>query len=180
MNIKKSSNLYRYLSWLDKVYESKLVESKSLCPLFWKTILMTLFLPICFTAIIVFAVIGKTIENLVMYFKVRLSDFQKLWIKRVCLGIAGVVVVTFIVIIVYLFLTDFGMRMLILFYSIVVILGLALGKFLDYLKSNRKQTPVNSTKDTSIKDFIAEGFSSIKNRVCPLINFVEEKDLLKL
>jgi hypothetical protein len=180
MNIKKSSKLYQYLSWLDKVYETKLTKSKSLCPLFWKTILMTLLLPIFlpFIGLINLAkiVIDKYISKMVVprYIKIGLKIILFcILVAFVCFIACGLF---------YLTITDpIGMGILLggLFLIMSVVWGVMF-LLIIYLP-NKAETTIIKTKekDTSIKDFVVEGFSSIKNRICPLINFVEEKGVFE-
>lgn len=173
MVIKKSSRILRYLSWLDKVYESKLIESKSLCPLFWKTIFMTLFLPIFlpFIGLINLAkiVIDKYISKMVV------PNYIKIGLEMILFCSITAYICTVVGVIVYYLITDFLHTCLMIgigsLFILVCASPIAVRK---YFERKAKEDIVPKSKDTSVKDFVIEGISSIKNRVCPLIVFQED------
>lgn len=175
MVIKKSSRIFRYLSWLDKVYESKLIESKSLCPLFWKTIIMTLFLPIFLPFIGLINLAKIVIDKYIS--KMLVPNYIKLGLEMIlfcCLTAWICFVVCFLL---YYLITDFintitciGFGMLIGLAIVSPILACEITKKI-FTKVGNIQV---KAKDTSVKDFVVEGISSIKNRVCPLIIFQED------
>ncbi len=160
MVIKKSSRIFRYLSWLDKVYESKLVESKSLYPLFWKTILMTLFLPLFlpFIGLINLAkiVIDKHISKMVVpnYIKIGLEMILFCSITAFLCTVVGVIV--------YYLITDFLNTCLVigigsLFLLVCASPTIAAIAVRKYFERKAKEEKVHKVKDTSVKDFVIEG-----------------------
>lgn len=168
MNIRKSSRMYKYLSFLDSIYmlDSKLTKAKSLCPLFWKTIACTIGLPIMLLLNLIFEIICRMPS-------ISDSSANK---------IANFITLTAVIFLLFMFCKQpiiipvFIMGILIAIILTLLVIGVGIFSnwlFVKYIPSKAETIKV---KDTSVKDFVVEGVSSIKNKVCPLVYFIDDNE----
>lgn len=184
MKIRKSSNIYRYIAWLDSMWQTNILgNTKSLCPLFWKTVLGTLLLP--FMLIVFYVIVGPI---LFVMDKIEAYTYGRPLIKKVfkaiAFGLLMLAILTLIAILCILTYKDPGSLLFLVGIVVCVIMIAAIIAGIKILidsyleKRKQKQAKSNTTtapqRDNSFGVFFVEGIKSIKNGICPLIEIVDD------
>jgi len=166
MIINKKSFMGRYIQWLDKFYttpenkdEDKLVDFKSLCPLFWMVLVFTISLPIGailkYTILPIFRLIGK------LFSKIPTKTMDIIMLKILPALIILIVVSCLALLIYTIGITSLFTIIGLIMSIFVVVFGLIIGIS-------------KISTDNSVAEFIYEGFKAIKDKACPLITWEDE------
>lgn len=183
MIITKKTTLYKYLNFLDNLYDpsNKLIGEKDGCILFKKTLFLTLILPLfllvvycifyslCYIGLVLDYIyknwIPDIFTNTLEYYYEPFSNHFKLWL--IYNGITLVIIIFGLG-----FYLDSKLTLICIGYLLAAILCgiciLALAAFLIH-------SIITRDKDSSIEEFIVEGYKNLKDKTCPIIKW--EKNL---
>jgi len=169
MKIKKSGKIYKWLQYLDTMsdYDTPLVKTTRGCPLFWKTLLAFIFLPIMWLATKAgtgAAYIADYLDNKVnLKFAIKWFAISLVGIGFtlliVLLGVMASVIglIKFIAIIIFILVLTSG------------VIGIIFGINWLFEYSNKEYD-----KEDSKLYFFIQGIKAVYNRACPLVVFTDE------